>query len=221
MSQPPVPPGAPGPWGAGPPGTGAPPPGPAARPPDARGYYPQEAFYAPGWSAPASPPPTRRQRRLWPVLLAIGIVLVLALGTGGYLAMRLATDTSPLDEVEERTEVAAGRLDVGHCLATMPGDGEVNRVTLVPCAEPHEAEVVGVHTFRADEWPGDQAVVDEATAACEMDTTQAAAGFVPVVWTPSEAAWGQGDRLGLCLAWLEKGAARGSFTAGDEVTTGR
>ncbi|MBX9244810.1 hypothetical protein ICW40_08300 [Actinotalea ferrariae] len=182
------------------------------------GYYPQEPYYAPGWSAPAAPEPPRRSRRgRWVAVVAIAL-LVLGLLTWGLVTLRLSMQTRTLGAVEEPTTTHSRRLDVGHCLATLPGDGDVASVDLVPCADPHAAEVVGVHTFRADAWPGRDAVEADAVAACEMDTRQAELGFRPVVWTPSESSWGQGDRRGLCLAALDEGTARGSFTTADDVT---
>ncbi|WP_182112807.1 septum formation family protein [Actinotalea sp. JY-7876] len=183
------------------------------------GYYPQQAYYAPGWTAdPDRPPPPRRARRL--VLWSVAAVVLLALVATAVVALRMRAETSPLGDVSEATTVHSRRLDVGHCVARLPEDGDVGRVDVVPCAEPHVAEVVGIHRFRSDAWPGRQRVDAEAAAACEMDSRQADAGFRAVVWTPSEASWGQDDRAGLCLAWLPDGEARGSFAAGDEVTTG-
>ncbi len=51
-----------------------------------------------------------------------------------------------------------------------------------------------------------------------MDSAEQALGLRPVVWAPTEQGWNQGDRTGLCLAWLPSGTMRGSFTAGDQVT---
>ena len=51
--------------------------------------------------------------------------------------------------------------------------------------------------------PGDDAVAEQAAAWCEMDNDQTAAGYRPVVWTPSAQSWSQGDRAALCIAWLD------------------
>ncbi|EYR62495.1 hypothetical protein N866_08115, partial [Actinotalea ferrariae CF5-4] len=80
---------------------------------------------------------------------------------------------------------------------------------------PHEAEVLGRHQHADGPWPGAALVQREAGDACEMDTTQRAAGVVPVLWTPSEASWRQGDRESLCLARLPGGGLVGSWTDGD------
>ncbi len=185
------------------------------------GYYPQEPYFAPGWSAPqpGTEPPRRNRRALVLVLVLTGVA-VLGLVAWAVITFVTSARTSTLGEVTDPTQVHARRLDVGHCVETLPQDGRVARVDVVPCEDPHVAEVVGAHPFRSDAWPGRSTVEAEATAACEMDTAQRDAGFRAVVWTPSEASWGQGDRRGLCLAWLDEGQARGSFAAGDEVTTG-
>lgn len=178
-------------------------------------YYPEQPYYAPGWG-PASPPP-RRRGPARAVLVAVLALLVLALVAGAVLGALTLRDTRPLGEVEDPTTAATRRLDVGHCIAELPADGAVERVRVVPCAEPHEAEVVGVLDLPGGGWPGRSQVQSRLTAWCEMDTAQQEAGFRAVVWAPSEAGWDQGDRQGLCLAWTGGGSATGSLTADDEV----
>ena len=210
------------------------PPGPYERPgpqgypqgnPQAPGpqqaYYPQQAHYAPGWQAPVpppAPPGQRAPRRTGTVLALVGGVLVIGLVAGLVTAARYFLDIRPLGDVDAPRSATTRQLAPGHCLDPLPVDGEVVRVTVVPCDEPHEAEVVGVLALRGDDWLGQDEVDDLVTAYCEMDTAQRKAGFQPVVWSPSEAGWGQGDRRGLCLAWLDGGAATGSFTSDDQVT---
>ena len=182
------------------------------------GYYPQQPYYAPGWQAPADqPPPPRDRRRLRIVLVTVGAVLAVALVVGLVLTLLWFRDTQVLGEIQAPRSATARQLDVGHCLAEHPADGTVGRVELVPCSEPHESEVVGVHTLRSDSWPGQDEVDAEVAAACEMDAAQREAGFTAVVWSPSATGWGQGDRRGLCLAWANGRTVTGSFTAGDDV----
>ncbi|MCU1431609.1 MAG: hypothetical protein JWP95_714 [Actinotalea sp.] len=192
----------------------APPP-----PPPPGGYYPQEAYYAPGWQAPVQPVPPRNRSRLPLVLGIVGGLLALLVGTGAVLGIRYVMDTRPLGAVEEPRSATPRQLATGHCVGELPADGDVSRVQVVPCSEPHEAEVVGVLTLPGAAWPGQNAVERDAVAACDMDTAQQEAGFRPVAWAPSQTGWGQGDRRALCLAWLDGGTATGSFIAGDEVTT--
>lgn len=184
------------------------------QPASTQGWYPQEAYYAPGWQPPSPP---RSRRGLWITLGAVGLVVVLGLlGVAGALVAR-AVATRPLGEVETARGAHARQLEPGHCLVVLPEDGTVDRVSVGPCDRGHRAEVVGVTTLPDGPWPGQEEVVDRVVASCEMDNAQLEAGFVPVVWTPSEQSWAQGDRRGLCLA-AAPGVARGSWTAGDEVT---
>lgn len=180
------------------------------------GYYPQRAYYAPGWQAPVETPPPPRRRR--PVLAVLAVVLAVALAAGVVVGVLWWRDSRPLGEVTDPRTATARQLDVGHCVADLTDDGTVARVRVVPCEQPHEAEVVGAHEIRADAWPGQGDVDAEATAACEMDTAQRDAGFAPVVWSPSSTGWGQGDRRALCLAWSGGDPVTGSFITGDEVS---
>jgi len=200
-----------------PPLAGAPyamPPGPlAARAPGQPTYYPQQAYYAPGWTAPAATSPRRSRRGLW---LAIGGGLVILLVVGGAaVGVTRWMQTRTLGDVSGPTTANARQVDTGHCIADLPRDGEVARVELVPCSQPHEAEVVGLLTLQDESWPGQESVDNQVTGWCEMDGAQQEAGFQPVVWTPSQRGWGQGDRRGVCLAWLDGGGATGSFMDGD------
>ena len=197
MSLPPPPPrqGAPGP-GPGSPGHA---PGHA---PGQGAYYPDQPYYAPGWSAPVTQPAPRRSRRgLWIALGVLGGLGVAGVTTALVLGAIFLRDLQPLGAVDGPTTAHVGRLDAGHCLTALPADGSVSRVEVVPCSSAHEAEVVGVLTLPDGAWPGTDEVEQRVGAWCEMDNAQLAAGLQPVVWTPTERGWGQGDRDGVCLAW--------------------
>lgn len=182
--------------------------------PDDDGHYPQEPFYGPGWSAPVAPAPTRRRSRRPLVALLVTLVMVGAVAAT-TVVVRTWADQRPLGEVSGTVSAHPRQLATGHCLPGLPSDGTVERVTVAPCAEPHEAEVIAVHVLDDGPWPGRSRVEAEASAACEMDTAQREAGARPVVWTPGPDAWDQGERRALCLAWVEGGAVTGSWTAGD------
>lgn len=198
MSLPPQP--SPSPEWRGVPAPGPASPGPA--PGQGQGaYYPDQPYYAPGWRAPVSQPAPRRSRKgLWITLGALGGLLVAGLLTAVVLGALFLRDLAPLGVVDGPTTAHVGRLDAGHCLAQLPADGSVSRVEVVPCSSAHEAEVVGVLTLPDGDWPGADEVEERVGAWCEMDNAQLAAGLQPVVWTPTERGWGQGDRDGVCLA---------------------
>lgn len=186
---------------------------PPPPPPRPEGYYPQQAYYAPGWTAPPDRG-SRRRRVVVGVLLATVVGVVVAVAVVGVTFWQ---QTRELGEVDGPTSASTRQVRPGHCVAELPADGTVADVTVVPCGEPHEAEVVGVMQLRQDSWPGQAAVDAQVARGCEMDTAQREAGFRAVIWTPTQASWDQGDRRGVCLAWLEGGGVTGSF-ADDDVS---
>ena len=195
------------------------PPGAPAAPAAPSGYYPQQAYYAPGWQAPVGqvPPPRPRRRGLRESLAVVASLVIIGIIVGITAAVRFAVDTRPLGAVEGPVTVAARRVDVGHCICELPADGDVGRVQVVPCGDPHVAEVVASLPLPAGAWPGQAAVDDAGVSYCEMDRSQVEAGFRAVVWGPSEGGWGQGDHRVVCLAWSGGPQVTGSFTTGDEV----
>lgn len=210
---PPPPSGATSPWPAAPP---PPPPVPPVAPGQPASYYPQQAYYAPGWAAPAATAPRKRRRGI--VLAIVAGVVAVALVVGGVVGVMFWMRTKPIGDVTSPVTATTRQVATGHCVAELPADGTVGTVRLVPCEEEHAAEVVGVLPLADDSWPGEQAVTDEVTQWCEMDADQLAGGFRAVVWTPSKGAWGQGDRDGVCLAWYDGGGVTGSWATGDVRT---
>ena len=193
---------------------------PALRTPGQPGAYPPDPYYAPGWAAPvpAAAPPRRTLGRV--VWIPLAAVVVVGLVVGAVLGVGYWLDRRPLGTVDAATTVPSSRIGTGHCLQGLPPDGDVAEVTVVPCDEPHAAEVVGSRELSFGTWPGSKQAADELARWCEMDNAEQEAGFHAVVWTPSAESWRQGDRTGLCLAALDDGTATGSFTTGDRVTTG-
>lgn len=215
-----------------PPGYVPPPPGHqpgyAAPPGHQPGYAPPPG-YQPGFAPPPGPPPypgapgygpppgsvgPPRRRRGWGIAaIAAGAALLI---TGGVLLAQWSR-AIPLTDTDVTATRWPGALGPGHCVETLPADGPVTSVTVVPCDRPHQGEVLARRYLSGEEFPGKAAVTETAVAACEMDRTQSDLGFRPVVWTPGEGAWGMDRTAALCLAALPSGTATGSFTAGDEV----
>ncbi len=127
-------------------------------------------------------------------VLAVGAVV----GTRAVTAAR----SRPLPaDIAEPTEAYAVQLVTGSCLATLPGDGSVERVQVVPCAQEHAAQVVAQFAFDpAAVWPGQDAAHARVVRACVLREDEVAAGVRLVTWAPTEQGWSAGDRTGLCLA---------------------
>jgi hypothetical protein len=96
---------------------------------------------------------------------------------GAAIGARYWLDTRPLGAVTKAMTVNAVRIDTGHCLATLPPDGAVGAAHVVPCGEPHVAEVIASLPIKGTSWPGSQQVTDQLVAWCEMDSAETALGL--------------------------------------------
>ncbi|MEK8226220.1 DUF4190 domain-containing protein [Oerskovia sp. M15] len=92
-------------------------------------------------------------------LTAIAVTVALLLG---------ASATRPLPaDVSEPRSAHARQLVLGTCLEELPPDGAVSTVRVVPCADPHGAQVVARTDFAADAaWPGQDAADARVSRIC-------------------------------------------------------
>ncbi|QCB95459.1 hypothetical protein E5225_15035 [Cellulomonas shaoxiangyii] len=124
-------------------------------------------------------------------------------GAGLLVADRVeASRSRPLPpDVTAPVDAWAAQVVTGSCLAELPADGAVERVRVVPCADPHTAQVVGQFWFAPDAvWPGQDAAHARVARSCALTDEETAAGVRVVTWAPTEDGWRSGDRDGLCLA---------------------
>jgi Septum formation len=115
------------------------------------------------------------------------------------------------------TDTDVFTIAVGDCLNDGSVEGEVSTVKTIDCAQPHDSEAYASVLMADGEFPGDQAVQDQATADC---TTQFST-FVGLAYQesiynfsyyyPTAASWAQGDREILCLIIDEAGKTTGSL----------
>jgi hypothetical protein len=144
----------------------------------------------------------RQGRRLALAGIAIGAVwtVVQVVVATSLITAFLATRPLPLS-VDDPQDAFATQLITGHCLAELPDDDAVGRVPLVPCDEPHAAQVVSEFRFEPDAvWPGQDDADALVAAGCELSTAEIDAGLDAVTWAPTEGTWADGDRTGLCVA---------------------
>lgn len=182
------------------------------------GAQPTQAFPTPpqGYGAPGQPPqqawgqptPPAKQKTGLIVGLSVAGVVVIGGAVAAFLLLSGGGKAEPLGDVTEKTTAQAQQLGEGHCIANLPSDGEITEVTVVPCDETHNAQVVGVKKLANKEtFPGEDKVTEQTVAMCTPDlvtNTDADPGDLQyVVWTPTEESWAQDDRSGLCIAWTE------------------
>lgn len=132
----------------------------------------------------------RRGRALAGVGLALGVVGILGYALLAGLVWLLLRPL-PADVADPRFALAT-QLAQGNCVASLPPDGDVWVVRVVPCQDGSAAQVV----VRADlsDPPDDQRRLDEAAAAlCRAEADDVPPGEL-VVWAPTP-----GDAAVYCL----------------------
>ena len=187
-----------------------------------------EPYRGEGWQAP----PPRRSSKLWVIPVALAGVALAALGVVLGLAAGRAHGTSKVEATDPSgTKVNAFQVGVGTCVDRLPKDGDVARVSIVPCDTRHEAEVVATYPVAGDTWPGRDVVVSEVLAHCGsvIQPGEAGSGMFQasdwgsglrwVAWVPTEESWNIGQHDGVCVAY-RVGGIRGSFVGMDATFVG-
>ena len=147
-------------------------------------------------------------------------VVVAALAVVGTRTVTAARSAPLPSDVATATRAYAAQLVAGSCLQDLPADGEVDHVDVVPCAQPHAAQVVAQYAFDpAAVWPGQDGAHARVRRACVLSDEEAAAGVRTVTWAPTDTGWSRGDRTGLCLA-VPPAPVTGSFLDGTAVPAG-
>jgi hypothetical protein len=115
----------------------------------------------------------------------------------------------------ENTDVFT--IAVGDCLNDGGVEGEVSEVAKIDCSEPHDSEAYASIMIDDGDFPGEQAVTDQAAADCTTEFNS----FVGVdyqdseldfaYYYPTEESWANGDREILCLIVDPEGKATGTL----------
>lgn len=140
--------------------------------------------------------------------IAVGVAWTLVAVALVAIAVTTAIGSRPLPaDVPEARDARAVALVPGNCLDPLPADGDVDAVRVVPCAQPHAAQVISQYDFAADAvWPGQAAADRRVGLACEVSPAETEAGLVARSWAPTKRSWDRGDRTGLCLLHRSDGA---------------
>lgn len=136
-------------------------------------------------------------------------------GGGGGGGQPTHDDSGEVVEGNDSTDVFT--LQVGDCLNDSTAAETVNTIPTVPCDEPHDSEIYASIIMSGDTYPGQDAVIAEADAAC----LEAYPGFVGIPYAdsmyyysyyfPTEGSWGRGDREILCTIYDRAGKITGSL----------
>lgn len=133
------------------------------------------------------------------VVGAVGALLAFAATVAVVVVLERQSPLST--DVSEPVTTTVNRLDAGHCVRDLPADGPVSEVVVVPCADPHEAEVrARVKVSGQSAWPGQDTVDARVEQECLAAEHYSRTGEpLDVVWAPDEHGWETGDRVGLCV----------------------
>ncbi len=154
----------------------------------------------------------RRTRRYLGIAAAIFVIISFV---GSYFEDQAAED-SPTVEVppepiidtgmEEAVSVSLADVDAGMCIQ-QPTQETFFDVDAVPCNEPHDFEVIGNVLLFGSEFPGDDAVYDEAFDRClPLFESYVGVSYDTSIWwlnafTPTAEGWADGDQRATCMVF--------------------
>ena len=207
-----------------PPAAAAPPQEPAAVPGTPGGHASQtepDPGTAPASLGPSARPvgpagstrPGRRpgRRRVRTVLLIGGSVVICLAALGGAATVLLLHGRA---HARPSALPSVFRLRAGDCLNSGPAG--ISSPTVVPCGQPHDAEVYARFALAGHGWPGSAAIGAQARQGCtarlgsylnpQLATTVLAESYV----FPDQGAWNAGERTVICEIRSTTGKLTGS-----------
>jgi hypothetical protein len=203
--------GVPAPREAPPPLAATAPPQEPAAVPGAPGGHAAPAEPDPG-TGPASPGggPPRRRRPLAAILIG-GFAAVCLVGLGAFATVLLlhGRPHAPLPALP-----SVFRLRVGECVNSGPNG--ISSPTVVPCGQPHDAEVYARFALAGHRWPGSAAIGAQARRGCTarlgsyLNPQLATAVLAESYVFPDQGAWNAGERAVICEIRSTTGKLTGS-----------
>ncbi|MFL4474058.1 septum formation family protein [Paeniglutamicibacter sp. MACA_103] len=152
---------------------------------------------------------------------AVVLLVAVAMSLGGCAL--IGASEAPRDEtgtIDKQATADAFSIRVGDCLND-PGEGDVDRVSVVPCSEPHELEVFHEFSIQDAAYPNTADAMDELTYEKCDPVFRAFVGrsyedsrLEYTSLQPTELSWADGDRVVHCLiADPENGKSTGSLAS--------
>jgi hypothetical protein len=187
----------------------APPQEPAAVPGTPGGHAaPAEPDSGTGPASPGRPP--RRRRSLAAILIS-GFAAVCLIGLGAFATVLLVHGRA---HARPPALPSVFQLRVGDCVNSGQRGGSAS--TVVPCGQPHDAEVYARFVLAGHRWPGGAAIGAQARQGCtarlgsylnpQLATTVLAESYV----FPDQGAWNAGVRTVICEIRSTAGKLTGS-----------
>jgi hypothetical protein len=162
-----------------------------------------------GPASPAGRPP--RRRRSLAAILVGGFAAVCLIGLGAFATVLLLHGRH---HAPPPALPSVFRLQVGNCVNSGPKG--ISSPTVVPCGQPHDAEVYARFALAGHNWPGGAAIGAQARRGCtarlggylnpQLATTVLAESYV----FPDQGAWNAGERAVICEIRSTAGKLTGS-----------
>jgi hypothetical protein len=141
--------------------------------------------------------------------IALGLALAAVSGACARLpGARYEKASTTTASVGQTADVGVFEMKAGDCVDNLPSeDGTVlASVAVVPCVQPHEAEVYAAYDLTLETFPGDDQLSEIAAQGCidrVPSTIESQWGvnstYGPFVLQPTRETWKLGDREVLCL----------------------
>ena len=163
-------------------------------------------------TGPASPGGSLpRRRRSLAAILIVGFAVICLIGLGAFATVLLLHGRT---HARPRALPSVFQLRVGDCVNS--GQDEISSPTVVPCGQPHDAEIYARFALAGHGWPGSAAIGAQARRGCtarlgsylnpQLATTVLAESYV----FPDQGAWNAGERTVICEIRSTTGKLTGS-----------
>jgi len=168
-----------------------------------------------GGQAPAGPSPGvpgRRGQRLLIALLAV--TCAVAVAAAAVTAALLVHRPHRAGAAAPPLRATVFRLRPGQCFDSMHNG--IAGAHVLPCAQPHDAEIYGTFRVAAQRWPGTAALGTEARLGCQarlggyLNPQLATTGLAETYAYPNRGAWAAGVHTVICEIRGTRGRLTGS-----------
>jgi hypothetical protein len=155
-------------------------------------------------------------RRLAIAGIVLGTLWLIGIGVGVAVSIANEADRDPSGAVTSSGDVDATQLRIGDCPEKAP-EGTTYTVHVVPCSQPHAAEVFAQFTLEGPDFPGAAQVDRFASGGCRKRVAgyagpDAGADYDLLYLVPTSDTWSQGDRQVTCMIGGPNGTSvRGSL----------
>jgi hypothetical protein len=163
----------------------------------------------------APPGPGRRGQRLLVVLLVVACAVAVA--AAAVIAVLLTQRPHQAHAAAHPLRATVFRLRPGQCFVSLPNG--IAGAHVVPCAQPHDAEIYGTFRVAGQRWPGIAALGTQARLGCQarlssyLNPQLATSDLAETYAYPNQGAWAAGAHTVVCEIRGTQGRLTGSVRA--------